>query len=523
MTAFRDKPVSLPLAALGVAAILGFTMAWMIAGARARGVWIDEIWSLWMSQHDIPVAQVFAQRWTHDVHPLFFHALNWLLEPMVGMDIARRRLLNLIPLTYFLLVSLYLAARYPRARRFALVFVTLVIASHYSVRYFAEHRSYFSGMCFTGSLMVSLYCAFTKGEDVAFGPDFGLAALLVSSAISASVIHYVGTIIVGSLLAVSTVEMLRQRRFGWAGLMIASGVAALALLIPCLAVESAYVKSSTANFWIKTGPVAAAGTIVAIIGLALLENLVAAVTAGLILVSSRGRGEARLFGLSLAPVDAAVWRFVAPVAAGLALAAAALFAVNEVKPIVVSRYLIPLTPISASLVAALVADQIFNRTWLFAAFLINAALVGMVEARHPLHDARWNGTMLKVEAQAKACPSLQIYALAPDYFSTYTGPPNQPEIQEWGYRELAQAHGFRVTILDPRSARPIALSAHCPTLFWGEHINKDVGPVELAKAPFTKSLPGGANLASAGIYKGDSGFIVSLPAQDLSRSTTSNP
>ena len=88
MAAEQGKPFNLGLAAAAGSVVLLFTVGCMIAGARSRGIWIDEIWTLWMSQHDLPLGEVIAHRWTQDVHPMFFFALNWALRPLVGDDIV---------------------------------------------------------------------------------------------------------------------------------------------------------------------------------------------------------------------------------------------------------------------------------------------------------------------------------------------------------------------------------------------------------------------------------------------------
>ena len=519
MTAFKDRPVSVAAAAISTALLLAYTVAWMVAAALHRGIWIDEVWSLWMSQHDIPLAAVVAQRWSHDVHPFFFHAMNWVLEPTLGMNVYTRRLLNLVPLAFFLASATYLALRNPRARSFVIVFLTIVIASPYSVRYFAEHRSYFSGLCFTGSLMTCLYCLCTDEGDFNLKRHLDLAVLLCASAIFALDIHYVGTVIVGSVLGVAALDQLRRGHLVWTSLLIVSGAVGVALLLPILTLESPYLKVAGASFWIKTSPVVAAVTLSSTIALTWLENLVAGLIAGLVLLATT-QGGGRAFNVAIEPPDRKAWSFVAVAVAALVVAFGTLFIINSIKPVVVSRYLIPLVPISAAPIAAMVANQLLKRRWIFAAFLLNAAIVGAVEAEFPLHEARWEGTARQIEAQVKSCPATRVYALAPEFFSSFTGPPNQPMIHEWGYQSVAANDGFRATLLNPGSPQPIELAAGCPTVFWGEHINRYVGPAELIKAPFTMFLPSGVDLASAKLFRDEDGFTLSLTAPAPSPSLT---
>src|SRR5258708_36599132 len=90
-------------------ATLAFCLALMVAVACLRGIWLDEIWSIWASRHDIPLRDVFEQRWLRDVHPPLFHAVNWLLEPITGLDITMRRLEELGPVIIFFLCVAYLS------------------------------------------------------------------------------------------------------------------------------------------------------------------------------------------------------------------------------------------------------------------------------------------------------------------------------------------------------------------------------------------------------------------------------
>src|SRR5438067_936890 len=91
-----------------------------------RGVWYDEVWSLYYAHHDLGFWHALVDRWLKDNHPPAFYALGWLAYPAVGDDLFARRMLNLIPLAAAIAAIAWLAASDRRVRNFAVVLALLL-------------------------------------------------------------------------------------------------------------------------------------------------------------------------------------------------------------------------------------------------------------------------------------------------------------------------------------------------------------------------------------------------------------
>ncbi len=471
---------------LAVVPALILTLICMGLAARYRGVWTDEIWTLWMTQRDMPLADVFQHRWTQDLHPFFFFGLNWLMRPWLGESIVVGRLLNLLPLLAVAATMFVLSRRQPRLRTMAPVFLVLVLANHWAIAYFAEYRSYFSGLCFTVALLSAIYCVLDAREDFSASRDALLGVMLFAWGVAALLIHYVASVVVGTLMAVVALDLLRRRRFGWAAILIASLACAGVLLAACLYEARRYLLANTVHFWISTSPIHCLQYLATLSGSVPRYNPVAGVAAAVGLwinlrPSARAPEE---------PERAFSRRYLTVVGAGLLAGMAAVFGLNCLKPIAQVRYMISIEAITASLVAVASADVILKRAWIAALFALAAMTSSILLTIHPIHDRRWDYFADLIKTQVKSCPDTIVYGLDEAYFLDYAGSvANEPEVQAWGYRYMARSRGFSIRWLDPSRPAPIVLSATCPTVFWGAHINPKTGPPQLRSAPFTQFLP----------------------------------
>ena len=430
--------------------------------------------------------------------------------------------MNLIPLMTFLLTGAYLSWKTPAIRGFALVFTGVVLANRMAIEFFPEHRSYFTQLCFTASLLTCLRALFSQGADLRPDRDRGLAGLLFLWAVAALVIHYIGALIVGALLGVIGLECLRRGYWRWAGLLILAAVVAGTMLGASLISQSTYLKATAPHFWINTGPVAAFRYMVTVISAVVKAQPVADVAAVLTVLALFLGGRWADWGPGdwIKTVRRDALTFVAPVGLGLIAAVGAVLIVNQIKPVVEMRYLIPMTAIAGALLAAICANILVARWWLFGLFLVNVAATSALETRHVVRDNRWNTYIHAIRVQVQACPETRVYGLNPGFISNYNKPANEPEVEDWGYGEMARAHGFTLTVLDPMKASPIVLARHCPTLFWGAHIEGVMGARELSAAPFTRALPPGVSLAAAKLFIDphanpvETGFLLTLPPSD---------
>ncbi|MEW5685526.1 MAG: hypothetical protein AB1942_11460 [Pseudomonadota bacterium] len=475
-----------------VAALAAYILVMVALAARSRGIWLDEIWSLWLSQGDVPLEQVATQRWFQDVHPPVFSAINWLLDPVVGEGMFGRRMINLIWVLYFFAGAGFLAAKYPATRKFILVFAVLILANRHMALYFPEHRSYTMVLGLSATVICCLQWLFSADRDFDLRKDLGAALLTVFSVVLALNVHFVTTLILGLMLGLALLALVLEKRYRAAGLVFVAGALAGPPLLGALYAQSLYLTDATQTFWVETGPLGAARKMVNVGAITVVANLVALAVALIVaapLVLKGGLGD-RLRTMRAAEPSQRAWRFVAVMVAAVIVPSLLLMAISLVRPIVVERYLLSFVAIIMAGIAALAAEQILARKWLFVLFALNAVLAFTVFVQKPLHDPRWNETAVKVKRIVDTCPGTRVYALYPTYVKPYPAAANQPPVHWWGYQHVAEEAGFRVINLDPEKSGPIALSASCPTVLWAEHMEQRKHAAEvLDDEPFAAGAP----------------------------------
>jgi len=267
------------------------------------------------------------------------------------------------------------------------------------------------------------------------------------------------------------------------------------------------MKATAADLWIETGFRAAVRMIGDVVRESSLGNLVAAIAAGSVILGLwRERSEARDDERS---IDQIPWSFVSAMGVALLLASLALLAINQLKPVIVERYLISMAPIISTIIAAVATAPLWSSRLIFIAFLVNAAITATVSAFPELHNQRWYDTARRIRTQIDACPTTRVYALAPDLEIPYRASPGQLEVHEWGYRLVARYFRFPVELIQKSDTAAPLVSRECPTLFWAEHMGR-LDMNQLRDAPFARALPG-SGLVGATLYRDDTGFILTLP------------
>ena len=69
-------------------ASLAVILTGLVFAAAHKGIWYDEMWSMFMARHDLPLGPTYSQRWSYDVHPPLFSFTSWLFEPVTGESIV---------------------------------------------------------------------------------------------------------------------------------------------------------------------------------------------------------------------------------------------------------------------------------------------------------------------------------------------------------------------------------------------------------------------------------------------------
>ncbi len=488
---------------LSSAGFVLYVLALGIWAARSRGIWLDEFWTVWMSRHDIGFVRALHERWLQDTNPPYFYIAAWVFEPLTRLDLFASRLLNLIPLALSTAAFVWLGMTRAKLRPFLIVFAVLIVCSAPFVGDFGELRSYFSQLCAAGVLASVLFAVEQEARDFD-RRDLGLALAALVAATTIMSMHQVSALITGAVLGVMGLAHVRAHRLRWAAaLLIIAFVAGLPLVAAEFA-EWSYLKTAAHDFWVTTTTPDALHILASQTLKAMLLNAAAACAGVYALTELRRR--------SASPLTPS-FRFAAVMAIALAAASVAVIAVNAVKPLIIPRYLIMLTPYWRAALAAVAAEVILSRRWVFALFVANAAIITAYTTQDEAFTGNWNDGAQIVSDAVDACPQTIVYAVDPFQLQPPgvkpPGPDNTNTVHEWGYGYVARLYGFPVRIVHPTAVRALALSATCPTLLWAEHdYNNRLNLQDIAVRAKLPADPD--SLARMKLIRTDSGFVLSL-------------
>lgn len=487
----QDRKIKLFTAVNGflflLMAAVAFWAAWY------RGPWLDEFWTLWLSKHDVPLADAVRNRWLIDVHPPFFTGLNWLVQTWAGDSILIRRFMNFIPLLASLLLAAALCRRYPNTRNFIIVCVFLIVTSPAFSYNMTEIRSYFTQICCMTSLIVCLYALMAVDREARIRDHRFLAVSLFCLILLSLNIHYVTTVVATSIVATSGLCMLVRRQWNWFLLLLSAGLVASVPLMAWFITQTSFLDQISGTFWIKVTFPVAVKTLIAQIVKSFGFNLAVLVSLGLLisgLLQRRRDGGATVDHLrsEIDPPDVGPGHtlFIIALSAGLACAAVLLLAVNIKHPhLFVARYLSAIALTAIAIVAALIVNIVRQRRLLFGLLLLNGALVyGVVVISHAL-DHGWDSAASVIQAQKGQCTSSQIFAA--EYPANYVVP-NQDQVIDWAYHLEAARYGFPVQVLKSRSRLDLSDGERCPVILWIDHIDWNELPQPVTLDAITKRL-----------------------------------
>lgn len=490
-----------------VSALLAAMLVQAVYLCWARGIWIDEIWSLWMGRRDLPFREVVTERWLRDVHPPMFSAINWIFDPLVGLDIAARRLINLAPLAAFVAGAVFIARRNAQLAKVTLVYGALLAANTYVFVNFAEHRPYFLMLSGYGLALLSLYAIATSDRDLDGRKDLPLALVCAASLFVAFNTHFVCAVVEAPPVGLVLLDLMRRGRWRWSAWIAGALAVSGAFLVAAFYFQYAYVGPTASTLWIDTGMRKGLILLTRATRYCLTANLVAtAVAAYAAWRAVRPReGHAE----SAALPDGSL-SFVLALGLGMTVACAAELALNAVKPIIEYRYFAPFAPVAALAVAILAARRLLESRLLITAFVLNGLLFGAFYTHREARNLRWFATARYIQAEVQRCPTTRIYGVDPRYVVPYSGAKDHDRVQAWGYQIVGRMFGFEVQPIDKDAPLAIRLDARCPTLFWAEHMYEASAPAQVRAAAFGRDLPAGRRLSAAELHRGKSGFVLSL-------------
>ena len=478
------------IAAAGVGVIL------VIAGidAALRGPWLDEFWTLELSDSRNGLPALIRDGWLRDAHPPIFNAWATLLASLGITSIPAGRLVsNLLAAGLMILAAVRLSRRTPGQAGFTAALLLLTLSLPQAMEYFAVYRSYFWQMTAIGTLaLVARHVAATTA-DLDWRRDLDLAAIAVL-AIAASIgVHYIGALFGGLLAGAIAVCAFARGLRRWTALVLATTALSSLFILASVALQMPSWAAEFDHVWIDVPGFAALGVLASLAIAPLWLNPVP--LAGLWPGWEKGKRD-----------PSQTW-FLAMVGAVLVAGVVIVLAVHAFQPIVVERYLFAV-PVLVSALLAVPAARLARDRWLFGLL----ALVAVAGAARPMIEGGirplWRENAQTIATIVAGCPTTQVFAAS----GWAVGPAaetrmarREDPIFERAYRSLAAPWGYPVRFIG-QNGLAHATPGACPVLLWYEHTPNEAED-DLRAAIEAAGLTGllGARLS---VTRSATGFVV---------------
>src|SRR5262249_14978170 len=203
------------------AAAVGLILTLMSVDAALQGPWLDEFWTLELSDTSRGLLPLVRERWLSDVHPPVFNLWATLLTSLGVTSIPAGRLASNLPAAgLMILAALRLPRRMPEQAGFNAALLLLVLPLGQSLEAFANYRSYFWQIAaLTTLIFVARHVASTRA-DLDRGKDSDLAAIAVLATAGSIGLHYIGGLFGGLLAGAIGLSALARGHRRWATLML---------------------------------------------------------------------------------------------------------------------------------------------------------------------------------------------------------------------------------------------------------------------------------------------------------------
>lgn len=421
--------------------------------APLHGPWFDEFWTRFFSDPAPSLKSAFFDRWVNDVHPPLFSLLAYLTAHVARLPIEQARLLNLIPMAAAAIFAMLVARRHPSERTFLAVALVSIAASPYYVAYFAEYRSYFTGICAFACLTISLVVidrAASRGEQAG---AFLWAGFGVSLAICLN-IHYLTTAMTVILVAVFGLGAAMRGDWKRFVIYLVAGVILIMPFIGFIVFQWATIERISADYWLKTDLLAAAG---------MLLDAVVAPTCRAQTAVILAWGAAALLYLrhgNRPRLDGAIGLLLIAIAAEVAM----LLVYTGITAALTDRYLMPLSILASAVFAIVLSAEIMASRALLTLFLLTNFGAAIYTASPLTKDMRWDEAAHYLAERQKACPGARIVPMQQDP-NDHT--PNTIQNYNEAYGYMARKWGLVLGPVDTPSSRPRV--ADCPDYYWADH------------------------------------------------------
>lgn len=436
-------------------------MASAIALVFLRGVWIDEMWTIWLTEPGVPLALAY-DRWLHDTqHPPLYYFVQWLLSPMTGTSLPVRRLVHLPLLLSLVVPTLLIVRRNTPATYLALVAVAFA-TNPYFINYFAEHRSYYLAMISLGCL--TLLIRFFHLEAAAGRPvRWPAYACLFFTAFSAINLHYTFALVSLALVGCSILAELRLRHLRLSLILAVTAAIAVAPLLVHLLLALNVQRPEAANQLSVQR------------GFLIIMWMLAAGLVGnppLAWFAAQGAWSEIRRHREVPRLEAERRSFAVILAATLIVCALGFAAMHLITRNIIPRLVLGVLPPSIVLVAELASWRPVKRREFRLVCLAGVALV-VATTWHQARNLRWAYHLRQIKQILVMCPSTRVFAITQgprlkNPAITERQVPQWAQVFPFSYRLLGRQNGFIVEIVPqpaPLSIRDIS----CPVLLWREH------------------------------------------------------
>ena len=448
---WRTTSVPRLIAATAVSLILAFAAA----DAALRGPWLDEIWTLELSDTRNGLLALIRDGWLRDTHPPAFNAWATLLASLGITSIPAGRLVsNLFAAGLMILAAGRLSKRAPEQAGFNIVLLLLTLSLPQAMDSFAIYRSYFWQIAAIATLvLVARHIAATK-VDLDLRKEVDLAAIAVIATAASIGLHYIGGLFGGLLAGVLALSAWRRGLRRWAVLMLATAALATLFIAASVLLQAPNWAKDLDHSWIDLPALQALGVPVALAVTALCQNPVALV--GLWIARSRRDGSER--------------RFMAIILGVLVVGVAVILAVHAFKPIVVDRYLFAV-PVLVSALLAVPAAHLVQHRVLFGLLALVAVAVAAAPIVSQGIQPLWSESARTIAKIVAHCPTTRVYAAS----GWALGPAaetraarREDPVFARAYRMLAEDNGYAVRFIGQHETAQATLDA-CPVVLWFEH------------------------------------------------------
>ncbi len=462
-----NRPVDARDLNLATGLIVTLALGCVAYAARARGIWLDEFWSLRLGALDRPFAAIVQERWLSDAHPPLANLLYRLVSLTGAEAIETRRLALNLPALLVLGAATMILTRPGGRGAFPVILVLLVLSLPGTPEAFADYRSY--GWQITGFTVFLCYLRLLLDGDEKLPRS---ARAIGSAAIIAAIaLHYVTGIIASITIGLAALALLRQRQWRAATRLLLPAALAWVAMIASGIILLGRMRRDMDVGWIVTTPATGALLFAFLFVTTLLANPLATWFA----IRDRAwiAAPARSFPLVLT--------------GALVLTTGALMLLNVLTPILIERYLIGWQLLICALIAVMAESALVASRTRFLAYTGIAILMLLIGTMHAASAGGWRQGQDMIAAEAKRCPATRVFAMSawrPKTAYASNAARRETEVIDDAYRRLAHEGRFVVTVLDLATPAVLPVGTACPTILWVEHLGwknvRDIAYLERA-------------------------------------------